>query len=432
MATSSSAVATTSSTPAAMAWTRGCAVERGRECASTATTRQHREHRADPSREHRPELRTRRACCRSRRTRSRSPRRPRPRAAARCGGSRRRPGARRAPSRSARRRRWRARRRPARRWPGLSPVASPHTTGMTAPITAATGATSAGPADREALVEAAERGDVEHATERARARSRRRCGSPPAITATTTRAGERAELRGDEHRQRAGARRGEAAEEVTTSERRGDDQPEQERHRVPVRRRRGTVHAGARRVVGSCRGAAVPDRARVRRGARARRSPAARRTASSSAAGAAGTADYVDRILGAFNVDPPRDLGRWPVLGSLRGRRRFRRVPAAVADRGAGVAHAHRGFARHRRSGSGTGRCAAGRRSTATASPRSATILDLDAQPELRQLLFEHACEASYGAPEYGGNRDLTGWRAIGYAGDVQPRGWSDAEVTGA
>ena len=58
--------------------------------------------------------------------------------------------------------------------------------------------------------------------------------------------------------------------------------------------------------------------------------------------------------------------------------------------------------------------------------------LDLDAQPELRQLVFEHACEACYGAPEYGGNRHLTGWRAIGYAGDVQPRGWSDAEVTGA
>ena len=57
---------------------------------------------------------------------------------------------------------------------------------------------------------------------------------------------------------------------------------------------------------------------------------------------------------------------------------------------------------------------------------------DLDGQPELRQLLFEHACEASYGAPEYGGNHDLVGWRMIGYAGDVQPRGWSDAEVTGA
>ena len=56
----------------------------------------------------------------------------------------------------------------------------------------------------------------------------------------------------------------------------------------------------------------------------------------------------------------------------------------------------------------------------------------VDAARELKQLLFEHACEAGYGPPEYGGNRDLTGWTAIGYAGDVQPRGWSDDEVTRA
>ena len=68
-------------------------------------------------------------------------------------------------------------------------------------------------------------------------------------------------------------------------------------------------------------------------------------------------------------------------------------------------------------------------------------FVDLDARSqwralgsidELRQLLFEHACEATYGPPEYGGNRDLAGWTAIGYAGDVQPRGWTDAEVLGA
>ena len=57
--------------------------------------------------------------------------------------------------------------------------------------------------------------------------------------------------------------------------------------------------------------------------------------------------------------------------------------------------------------------------------------LDLDGQPELRQLLFEHACEASYGAPEYGGNTDLLGWQVIGADGDVQPRGYTDDEVRG-
>jgi hypothetical protein len=46
-------------------------------------------------------------------------------------------------------------------------------------------------------------------------------------------------------------------------------------------------------------------------------------------------------------------------------------------------------------------------------------------------LLYEHCCEGMYGAPEYGGNRDGTGWEAIEYPGDVQPRGWSDAEVAG-
>ena len=36
-----------------------------------------------------------------------------------------------------------------------------------------------------------------------------------------------------------------------------------------------------------------------------------------------------------------------------------------------------------------------------------------------------------YGAPEYGGNRDGIGWSTIG-RGDVQPRGWSHAEVSEA
>ena len=32
---------------------------------------------------------------------------------------------------------------------------------------------------------------------------------------------------------------------------------------------------------------------------------------------------------------------------------------------------------------------------------------------------------------EYGGNRDRAGWRAIGFEGDVQPRGYTDDEVSG-
>ncbi len=36
-----------------------------------------------------------------------------------------------------------------------------------------------------------------------------------------------------------------------------------------------------------------------------------------------------------------------------------------------------------------------------------------------------------YGAPEYGGNRDGVAWAGIGFPGDVQPRGFTDAEVAG-
>ena len=54
----------------------------------------------------------------------------------------------------------------------------------------------------------------------------------------------------------------------------------------------------------------------------------------------------------------------------------------------------------------------------------------LDAQRELRSALYVHACEGAYGAPEYGGNRDLAGWRAIGWEGDVQPRGYTDDQVS--
>jgi len=45
-------------------------------------------------------------------------------------------------------------------------------------------------------------------------------------------------------------------------------------------------------------------------------------------------------------------------------------------------------------------------------------------------LLFGHAIEAMYSPPEYGGNADLVGWKDIYFPGDVQPRGYTAAEVT--
>jgi Gluconate 2-dehydrogenase subunit 3 len=44
-------------------------------------------------------------------------------------------------------------------------------------------------------------------------------------------------------------------------------------------------------------------------------------------------------------------------------------------------------------------------------------------------LLFEHTIEGLYAAPEYGGNRGRSGWQEIGFPGDIQPRGYTAAEV---
>ncbi len=51
---------------------------------------------------------------------------------------------------------------------------------------------------------------------------------------------------------------------------------------------------------------------------------------------------------------------------------------------------------------------------------------------DFTRLVYEHVCEGLYGAPEYGGNRGLAGWHYLNYEGDVQPRGYTDAEVSGA
>jgi len=50
---------------------------------------------------------------------------------------------------------------------------------------------------------------------------------------------------------------------------------------------------------------------------------------------------------------------------------------------------------------------------------------------EFRDLLYTHACEGLYSAPEYGGNPGGSVWRAIEFPGDVQPRGYTDEEVSG-
>ncbi len=156
---------------------------------------------------------------------------------------------------------------------------------------------------------------------------------------------------------------------------------------------------------------------------------------------AAGVAEYVDRTLGAFSFDPPRIWAGGPFSGRYGGDASFDAfVPLSRVEALGWRIRIEGSLGRPEREWNGPvrGWQEIYREGIANLGDDFLALDDatqdarIDDERELKQLCFEHACEACYGAPEYGGNRELTGWRAIGYAGDVQPRGWSDDEVTNA
>jgi hypothetical protein len=159
----------------------------------------------------------------------------------------------------------------------------------------------------------------------------------------------------------------------------------------------------------------------------------------SPGAAAAGAADYVDSLLGAFGFDPPRIWAGGPFSGRAGGEASFARfVPLDPLDELAWRTRIEGSRGRPEREWNGpvTGLQEQYDQGIAALGPDFAELgaadqdARLDAVPAFRSLLYEHACEAMYGPPEYGGNRDLVGWRSIAFEGDVQPRGWSDAEVS--
>ncbi len=155
---------------------------------------------------------------------------------------------------------------------------------------------------------------------------------------------------------------------------------------------------------------------------------------------ACGATDYVDGLLGAFLVDPPRVFAGGPFSGRHGGDAGFARFTPLTK---------HQELAWRTRIEGSLGipeREFNGRvvglqeRYRAGIAALGADFGDLDgdeqdrrlaAAPGFRTLLYEHACEGTYGAPEYGGNRDARAWAAIRFPGDIQPRGYTDEEVSG-
>jgi hypothetical protein len=156
-------------------------------------------------------------------------------------------------------------------------------------------------------------------------------------------------------------------------------------------------------------------------------------------AGDAGAPEYIDTFLGAFSFDPPRIWAGGPTSGRAGGEALFEIFhPLTRLDELAWRTRIEgsQGIPEREFNGPVTGYQQHYREGLAALGTDFSRIAPdeqrsrLRAHPEFLALLFDHTCEGMYAAPEYGGNLDLAGWRSIGFAGDVQPRGWTDQEVT--
>jgi len=156
-------------------------------------------------------------------------------------------------------------------------------------------------------------------------------------------------------------------------------------------------------------------------------------------AGEARVADYVDGLLGAFAVDPPRIWAGGPFSGRRGGDAAFAEfIPLTRLDELAWRTRIEgsRGIPEREFNGPVVGLQERYRDGLAAlgadfaASDSDTQDARLRATEAFTELLYEHACEGMYGAPEYGGNQRLIGWPSIVFEGDVQPGGYTDAEVS--
>lgn len=155
---------------------------------------------------------------------------------------------------------------------------------------------------------------------------------------------------------------------------------------------------------------------------------------------ALGVADYIDTLLGAFTFDPPRIWAGGPTSGRFGGAARFARFqPLSALDELAWRTRIEGslGIAEREFNGRVVGLQERYREGLSQLGEDFCDLGPEEQDARLREhddfsdLVYRHACEGAYGAPEYGGNREGAGWRAIGFDGDIQPRGWTDAEVSG-
>ncbi len=162
----------------------------------------------------------------------------------------------------------------------------------------------------------------------------------------------------------------------------------------------------------------------------------------------AGCAEAIDALLGAFRDDPPRIYAGGPF--SDRGGSKVNHFEDFLAldpyeskawelqirgSRGRKQLEFNgpvRGWQQIYREGlAALDAAAGGSFADAPALQRGAILLTSGdgAITELIDVAVPQTMQFMYGAPEYGGNKDLVAWKYTHYEGDVQPRGYTRAQI---
>lgn len=156
-------------------------------------------------------------------------------------------------------------------------------------------------------------------------------------------------------------------------------------------------------------------------------------------AAAAGVPAYIDGLLDAFAHDPPHIFAGGPFSGRFGGEARFgdwlslgRMEELAWRTRIEGS----RGRPEREFNGKVVGLQQFYRDGLAALGADFVSVdggeqdQRLAAVPAFKRVMYEHACEGMYGSPVYGGNAGEAGWKMIEWYGDIQPRGYTDIEVS--
>ncbi len=157
---------------------------------------------------------------------------------------------------------------------------------------------------------------------------------------------------------------------------------------------------------------------------------------------------YLDQLLGAFDVDPPRIFAGGPYSGRHGGPddfSKFQPLTRVEAIRWRTYIEGSRGLPERSFNGPvvglqeryETGLAALDAAAQARSGARFATLpleerkaLLLAADEAFVAEAYAHAVEGTYGDPVYGGNFELHGWAAIGYEGDRQPVGYTARQMS--